>query len=341
MSGNSSRSAAVTPLYNSNGIVQYDPTSILRVMQCHYGSLAADTQVTRWTCNTGMIVTYSNLSLYTTIRNSDILDQDFSWNQIAQPFCKMSPRKATWRRWYNHCVLPSGTYTACQHPRRRSTNPICSCSVEVCGQVFASATIPVHGCAHPLFPSTRKMATLLTQATSRHCSHQCRPETRMQGAPNAHERFVETNNLLSYKQAGFRKREAECWTSSLACRYHSSADRMRAKHPCSIHRFRKAFDTAQLVHCYGSCRTWDSLVVLLLSQGIVHILSARARAGSLLSDPFPVQRGVRQGCHCPGLLFNLFINDSLDVSHHHSPWTTARHEPHPRTHVRRRCGSIC
>ncbi|KAH6592010.1 hypothetical protein BASA61_004744 [Batrachochytrium salamandrivorans] len=43
MSGNSSRSAAVTPLYNSNGVVQYDPTSILRVMQGHYGSLAADT----------------------------------------------------------------------------------------------------------------------------------------------------------------------------------------------------------------------------------------------------------------------------------------------------------
>ncbi|KAH9244728.1 hypothetical protein BASA81_017850 [Batrachochytrium salamandrivorans] len=41
MSGNSSRSAAVTPLYNSDGIVQYDPTSILRVMQGHYGSLAA------------------------------------------------------------------------------------------------------------------------------------------------------------------------------------------------------------------------------------------------------------------------------------------------------------
>ncbi|KAH9263261.1 hypothetical protein BASA83_013373 [Batrachochytrium salamandrivorans] len=43
MSGNSSHSVAVTPLYNSNGIVQYDPTSILRVMQGHYGSLAADT----------------------------------------------------------------------------------------------------------------------------------------------------------------------------------------------------------------------------------------------------------------------------------------------------------
>ncbi|KAH9250001.1 hypothetical protein BASA83_001092 [Batrachochytrium salamandrivorans] len=43
MSGNSSRSAAVTPLYNSDGIVQYDPTSILRVMQGHYGSLAKNT----------------------------------------------------------------------------------------------------------------------------------------------------------------------------------------------------------------------------------------------------------------------------------------------------------
>ncbi|KAH9264646.1 hypothetical protein BASA83_011898 [Batrachochytrium salamandrivorans] len=46
MSGNSSRSAAVTPLYNSDGIVQYEPTSILRVCKSlwiiagHHRSLA-------------------------------------------------------------------------------------------------------------------------------------------------------------------------------------------------------------------------------------------------------------------------------------------------------------
>ncbi|KAH6573540.1 hypothetical protein BASA60_005968 [Batrachochytrium salamandrivorans] len=36
------------------------------------------------------------------------------------------------------------------------------------------------------------------------------------------ERFVETNNLLSYEQAGFRKRERVCWTSGLTRRHHSA-----------------------------------------------------------------------------------------------------------------------
>ncbi|KAH9276556.1 hypothetical protein BASA83_000684 [Batrachochytrium salamandrivorans] len=79
MSGNSSRSAAVTPLYNSDGIVQYDPTSILRVMQCHYGSLAADTtghslDLQYWHDRQPIQVSRDT----PTIRNSDILDQDFS-----------------------------------------------------------------------------------------------------------------------------------------------------------------------------------------------------------------------------------------------------------------------
>ncbi|KAH6602891.1 hypothetical protein BASA61_000668 [Batrachochytrium salamandrivorans] len=79
MSGNSSRSAVVTPLYNSDGVVQYDPTSILRVMQCHYGSLAADItghslDLQYWHDRQSIQVSRDT----PTIRNSDILDQDFS-----------------------------------------------------------------------------------------------------------------------------------------------------------------------------------------------------------------------------------------------------------------------
>ncbi|KAH9260513.1 hypothetical protein BASA82_001135 [Batrachochytrium salamandrivorans] len=52
--------------------------------------------------------------------------------------------------------------------------------------------------------------------------------------------------------------------------------------------------------------------ILAFLKALYTSSSARARAGSLLSDPFPVQRGVRQGCPLSGLLFNLFINDILN-----------------------------
>ncbi|KAH9247525.1 hypothetical protein BASA81_014873 [Batrachochytrium salamandrivorans] len=52
------------------------------------------------------------------------------------------------------------------------------------------------------------------------------------------ERFVETNNLLSYEQAGFRKRE-ECVGQVVHLSTSFSADKCWAKHPCSIHRYPK------------------------------------------------------------------------------------------------------
>ncbi|KAH9264237.1 hypothetical protein BASA83_012317 [Batrachochytrium salamandrivorans] len=51
----------------------------------------------------------------------------------------------------------------------------------------------------------------------------------------------------------------------------------------------------------------------LFSRHCTYPHPARARAGSLLSDPFPVQRGVRQGCPLSGLLFQfVHQTDILD-----------------------------
>ncbi|KAH9272373.1 hypothetical protein BASA83_005466 [Batrachochytrium salamandrivorans] len=293
MSGNSSRSAAVTPLYNSNGIVQYDPTSILRVMQGHYGSLAADTtghslDLQYWHDRQPI-----QASLNTPpIRNSDILDQDFSWNQIAAALLQMSPRKAPGDDGISTAFYQAALYTPANTQEGAPPTPFARALLRVCGQVFASATIPrAWLCASivsidkkdgdPLNPGDKRGIALINVGLKLVCKVL---QMRI-------ERFVETNNLLSYEQAGFRKRE-ECVGQVV-----SLVDIIQRRQNAGINThvlfidIRKAFDTVPAL--YTS-------------------LSSRARAGSLLSDPFSVQRGVRQGCPLSGLLFNLFINDILD-----------------------------
>ncbi|KAH9253449.1 hypothetical protein BASA81_008495 [Batrachochytrium salamandrivorans] len=254
MSGNSSRSAAVTPLYNSDGIVQYDPTSILRVMQGHYGSLAADTtghslDLQYWHDRQPI-----QASLNTpTIRNSDILDQDFSWNQIAAALLQMSPRKA---------------------PGDDATIP----RAWLCASIVSIDKKD----GDPLNPGDKRGIALINVGLKLVCKVL---QMRI-------ERFVETNNLLSYEQAGFRKRE-ECVGQVV-----SLVDIIQRRQNAGLNThvlfidIRKAFDTVpvgallwKLQNMGFPRRTLAFLKALYTSS------SARARAGSLLSDPFPVQRG--------------------------------------------------
>ncbi|KAH6599850.1 hypothetical protein BASA50_002721 [Batrachochytrium salamandrivorans] len=291
MSGNSSRSAAVTPLYNSDGIVQYDPTSILRVMQAYSSPLNTPT-----------------------IRNSDILDQDFSWNQIAAALLQMSPRKAPGDDGITTAFYQAALYMPANTQEGVPPTPFARALLRVCGQVFASATIPrAWLCASivsidkkdgdPLNPGDKRGIALINVGLKLVCKVL---QMRI-------ERFVETNNLLSYEQAGFRKRE-ECVGQVV-----SLVDIIQRRQNAGLNThvlfidIRKAFDTVpvgallwKLQNMGFPRRTLAFLKALYTSS------SARARAGSLLSDPFPVQRGVRQGCPLSGLLFNLFINDILD-----------------------------
>ncbi|KAH9276206.1 hypothetical protein BASA83_001480 [Batrachochytrium salamandrivorans] len=315
MSGNSSRSAAVTPLYNSNGIVQYDPTSILRVMQGHYGSLAADTtghslDLQYWHDRQPIQASPNT----PTIRNSDILDQDFSWNQIAAALLQMSPRKAPGDDGITTAFYQAALYMPANTQEDVPPTPFARALLRVCGQVFASATIPrAWLCASivsidkkdgdPLNPGDKRGIALINVGLKLVCKVL---QMRI-------ERFVETNNLLSYKQAGFRKRE-EC-VGQVVSLVNIIQRRQNAglnTHVLFID-IRKAFDTVPVgallwkLQNMGFPRRTPAFLKALYTSS-----SARARAGSLLSDPFPVQKGVRQGCPLSGLLFNLFINDILD-----------------------------
>ncbi|KAH9263541.1 hypothetical protein BASA83_013063 [Batrachochytrium salamandrivorans] len=290
MSGNSSRSAAVTPLYNSDGIVQYDPTSILRVMQA-----------------------YSSLSQYTTIRNSDILDQDFSWNQIAAALLQMSPRKAPGddgitTAFYQAALICLPT------PKKASTNPFARALLRVCGQVFASATIPrAWLCASivsidkkdgdPLNPGDKRGIALINVGLKLVCKVL---QMRI-------ERFVETNNLLSYEQAGFRKRE-ECVGQVV-----SLVDIIQRRQNAGLNThvlfidIRKAFDTVPVGALLWKLQNMGfPRRTLAISQGIVHILICSSTGRIIVIGPIPSTERCQTGMSIVWTSVQLFINDILD-----------------------------
>ncbi|KAH6595674.1 hypothetical protein BASA50_004473 [Batrachochytrium salamandrivorans] len=315
MSGNSSRSAAVTPLYNSDGIVQYDPTSVLRVMQGHYGSLAADTtghslNLQYWHDRQPIQVSRDTPP----IRNSDILDQDFSWNQIAAALLQMSPRKAPGDDGITTAFYQAALYMPANTQEGVSPTSFARALLRICGQVFASATIPrAWLCVSivsidkkdgdPLNPGDKRGIALINVGLKLVCKVL---QMRI-------ERFVETNNLLSYEQAGFRKRE-ECVGQVV-----SLVDIIQRRQNAGLNThvlfidIRKAFDTVPVGALLWKLQNMGfPRRTLFFLKALYIFSSARARAGSLLSDPFPVQRGVKQGCPLSGLLFSLFINDILD-----------------------------
>ena len=51
---------------------------------------------------------------------------------------------------------------------------------------------------------------------------------------------------------------------------------------------------------------------MYLFISVREICQRHARVASMLSNEFPIKRGVCQGCPLSPILFNLFINDILN-----------------------------
>ncbi|KAH6573128.1 hypothetical protein BASA60_006211 [Batrachochytrium salamandrivorans] len=281
--------------------------------------------------NTGMIVSLFKSSPNTpTIRNSDILDQDFSWNQIAAALLQMSPRKAPGDDGITTAFYQAALYMPANTQEGVPPTPFARALLRVCGQVFASATIPrAWLCASivsidkkdgdPLNPGDKRGIALINVGLKLVCKVL---QMRI-------ERFVETNNLLSYEQAGFRKRE-ECVGQVV-----SLVDIIQRRQNAGLNThvlfidIRKAFDTVP-----SWCTVMEAAEhgipssYSCLSQGIVHILICSSSGRITAIGPIPVQRGCQTGMSIVWTTVQ-FVHQrhSRWCRTHHSPWTTARHNP--------------
>ncbi|KAH6596794.1 hypothetical protein BASA61_003345 [Batrachochytrium salamandrivorans] len=126
--------------------------------------------------------------------------------------------------------------------------------------------------------------------------------------------LLESNNVLVPEQGGFRTREE---STAQVC---ALMDILRRRQIADLNShiafidISKAFDTVPIhallfkLRCIGIPAITMNFLSALLFHFPMHALDLDLSCRT----PFPVQRGVRQGCPLSGLLFNVFINDVLD-----------------------------
>ncbi|KAH9270469.1 hypothetical protein BASA83_007469 [Batrachochytrium salamandrivorans] len=193
--------------------------------------------------------------------------------------------------------------------------PFARALLRVCGQVFASATIPRAWLwasivsidkkdGDPLNPGDKRGIALINVGLKLVCKVL---QMRI-------EQFVETNNLLSYEQAGFRKRE-EC-----VDKLSSLVDIIQRRQNAGLNThvlfidIRKAFDTVPVGALLWKLQNMGfPRRTLAFLNGTVHILICPSTGRITTIGPHSSTEGVSdRDVHCLDFCFNLFINDILD-----------------------------
>ncbi|KAH6594779.1 hypothetical protein BASA50_006332 [Batrachochytrium salamandrivorans] len=326
-SGHSCRSS--NPIRNEEGVLQFQPISICNTLRSHYMRLAEageghSLDPTHWE-------TMPQPPQHIPPSSTLSMDLPFSLRELDHALGSMHPRKAPGDDGITTALMQAIAHDPKDHGTGdvNLDRPGALALLRVANTIFLSGVIPkVWRCATIISIPKKGDATLASNLRGISLINVglkilCKMvQARLSS-------LLESNNVLVPEQGGFRTREE---STAQVC---ALMDILRRRQIADLNShiafidISKAFDTVPIhallfkLRCIGIPTITMNFLSALYSTS-----NARIRSGSLLSDPFPVQRGVRQGCPLSGLLFNVFINDVLDgVAPISVPGLSQEHHP--------------
>ncbi|KAH6595992.1 hypothetical protein BASA50_005465 [Batrachochytrium salamandrivorans] len=326
-SGHSCRSS--NPIRNEAGVLQFQPIFICNTLRSHYMRLVEageghSLDPTHWE-------TMPQPPQHIPSSSTLSMDLPFSLRELDHALDSMHPRKAPGDDGITTALMQAIAHDPKDHGTGdvNLDRPGALALLRVANTIFLSGVIPkVWRCATIISIPKKGDATLASNLRGISLINVglkilCKMvQARLSS-------LLESNNVLVPEQGGFRTREE---STAQVC---ALMDILRRRQIADLNshiafiNISKAFDTVPIhallfkLRCIGIPTITMNFLSALCSTS-----NARIRSGSLLSDPFPVQRGVRQGCPLSGLLFNIFINDVLDgVASISVPGLSQEHHP--------------
>ncbi|KAH9264845.1 hypothetical protein BASA83_011672 [Batrachochytrium salamandrivorans] len=309
--GNHTRSS--NPIRNEGCVLQFQPISICNTLKSHYMRLAEagdshSLDPTHWE-------TMPQPPQHIPPSSTLSMNLPFSLRELGHALGSMHPRKAPGDDGITTALMQAIAYDPKDHGTGdvNLDRPGALALLRVANTIFLSGVIPkVWRCATIISITKKGDATLASNLRGVSLINVglkilCKMvQARLSS-------LLESNNVLVPEQGGFRTCEE---STAQVCAFMDILRRRQIADLNSHIAFidiSKAFDTVPIhallfkLRCIGI-----PAITMKFLSALYSTSNARIRSGSLLSDPFPVQRGVRQGCPLSGLLFNVFINDALD-----------------------------